>query len=119
MNMTSCPICKGELLIREYLCPGCNVSFRGEFSNSWLAGLSPEQLDFVKLFITAQGNIKEMEKRLGISYPTVKNRLAEIIRAIAKGETPNLDFSDIFSDLEHGFISVEEALNMIETRRKS
>lgn len=119
MNMTSCPICKGELVIREYHCPACNVSFRGEFSNSWLAGLKQEQLDFVKLFITVQGSIREMEKRLGISYPTVKNRLAEIIRVIASGEAPNLDFSDVFSDLEQGFISVEEALNIIQTRRKS
>ncbi len=119
MEMISCPICKGEMLVREFHCPDCNVSFKGEFSNAWFAGLQAQQLEFVRLFIIVQGNIKEMEKRLGISYPTVKNRLAEIIKVIAKEETPTADFSDIFSDLEQGFINVEEALSMIESRRKS
>jgi hypothetical protein len=118
MEMTSCPICKKELVIRALHCPACKVSFKGEFASSWLGGLKPEQLEFVKLFILVQGNIREMEKRLGISYPTVKNRLAEIIRAIAREEPSSADFTDIMSDLEQGFISVDEALNMIETRRK-
>lgn len=119
MEMTSCPICKGALVVTEYRCPACNVSFKGEFSNSWLAGLDQEQLEFVKLFITVQGNIREMEKRLGISYPTVKNRLAQIIKSISDQEPLEMDFTDIFSDLEQGFISVDEALNMIKTRRRS
>jgi hypothetical protein len=119
MNMTSCPICKRELEIRELRCPACEVSFRGSFSQSWLSGLTPEQLEFVKLFIIVQGNIREMEKRLGISYPTVKNRLAEIIRAIANEAPSEEDYSDILGDLDQGFISVEEAINMIDTRRRS
>ncbi len=119
MEMTSCPICKKELVIREYHCPACGVSYKGEFTNSWISGLKPAQLEFVRLFITVQGNIKEMEKRLGISYPTVKNRLAEIIRAMGRDSAAPQDYSDIFSDLEQGFINVEEAVNMIETRRKS
>lgn len=119
MEMTSCPICKKELVIREYYCPECAVGFTGDFTQGWFTGLKPQQLEFVKLFILVQGNIKEMEKRLGISYPTVKNRLAEIISVIAREEPSETDFSDIFSDLEQRFISVEEAINMIETRRKS
>ncbi len=119
MEMSSCPFCRGELVIREYRCPHCAVSFCGEFKAGWFSGLNAEQLEFVKLFIIVQGNIREMEKRLGISYPTVKNRLAEIIRAIAQGENPATDFTDIMSDLEQGFITVDQAINMIETRRKS
>ncbi|HOY85265.1 MAG: DUF2089 domain-containing protein [Candidatus Cloacimonetes bacterium] len=119
MEITSCPICKHALEIRELRCPACEISYRGNFSQSWLGGLDPRQLEFVKLFIIVQGNIKEMEKRLGISYPTVKNRLAEIIRLIVN-ESPSVeDFGDILSDLEQGFISVEEAISMIDTRRKS
>ena len=118
MNISSCPICKQNLVIKEYYCNACNVSFHGEFTNSGLEELSTEQMDFVKLFLIVQGNIKEMEKRLGISYPTVKNRLGEIIRKISKQESSPTDYADIFNDLEEGFINVEEALGMIETRRK-
>ncbi len=119
MEMTSCPICKQELVVRELWCPACEVSYRGNFSQSWLGGLNPRQLEFVKLFIIVQGNIKEMEKRLGISYPTVKNRLAEVIRLIVSESPSEEDFSDILSDLDQGFITVEEAIDMIDTRRKS
>lgn len=119
MEITSCPICKSELAVRELYCPACEVSYRGNFSQSWLGGLKPQQLEFIKLFIIVQGNIKEMEKRLGISYPTVKNRLAEIIKNIGRDTAAPQDYTDIFSDLEQGFISVEEAVNQIETRRKS
>ncbi len=118
MVINSCPVCKGELSVREYYCAACDLSLRGNFASSWLSGLEPQQLEFVKLFIIVQGNIKEMEKRLGISYPTVKNRLAEIIRSISREEPSPADFSDVFSDLEQGFIGVDEAINMIETRRK-
>jgi len=119
MDLTACPICKQELRVREYHCPACEVSFTGDFANSWLSGLSAEQMAFVKLFIIVQGNIREMEKHLKISYPTVKNRLAEIIRVIARGEPASSGFSDILSDLDQGFVSVEEDISMIETRRKS
>lgn len=118
MDMTSCPICKGHLQIREYHCPACKVSFQGEFSSSWLSNLSATQLEFVRLFVLSQGNIREMEKRLGISYPTVKNRLGEIIREISCAADHETDFYDIFSDLEQGFINVDEAINQIEARRK-
>ncbi len=117
--MNNCPICKDQLQVREFYCPQCRVSFRGEFESSWLAALSEEQLEFVRLFITVQGNIREMEKRLGISYPTVKNRLGEIIRKIGREQPATNDFTDIMSDLEQGFIGVDEAISMIETRRKS
>ncbi len=118
MEMTACPLCEGELAIKEFHCSTCGVSFRGNFAQSWISGLNPEQLEFIKLFVVVQGSIREMEKRLGISYPTVKNRLAEIIRQISKDEPMEEDYSDIMGDLDQGFISVEEALQMIQTRKK-
>jgi len=118
MNLANCPICHKELLIREYQCPACNVSFQGEFSRSWLEGFSSSQLEFIKLFLLVQGNLKELQKRLGISYPTVKNRLSEITRIITRDVEDTKDFSDILSDLEAGFINVEEAVDMIHKRRE-
>ena len=118
MDLSSCPMCKGALLIKEYYCAECKVSFQGEFSKGWSESLSNQQMEFVRQFLTVQGNIKEMEKRLGISYPTVKNRLAEIIRQINPKDGSEDDFTDIFNDLDEGFINVDDAISMIETRRK-
>ncbi|MDD2228771.1 MAG: DUF2089 family protein [Candidatus Cloacimonetes bacterium] len=117
MILSSCPICKHELKIKEASCERCGISYKGNFETSWLAAFSENQLEFIKLFILVQGNLKEIQQQLGISYPTVKSRLADIIRLITKKE-PNKDkVGDVLADLEEGFISVEEAINMINTRR--
>lgn len=118
MNLASCPICKHELKIKEVSCERCNVTYRGDFESSWLAAFSESQLEFIKLFLLVQGNLKEVQNQLGISYPTVKSRLADIIRIITKKEPAGDKVSDVLADLEEGFISVEEAINMINTRRQ-
>lgn len=117
MNLSNCPICHRELIVREYRCAACEVSFKGDFSRSWLEGFSASQLEFIKLFLLVQGNLKELQKRLGISYPTVKNRLSEIIKIITRDQGTE-DYSDILADLEAGFIDVEEAVGMIQKRRE-
>lgn len=119
MKVTTCPYCKGKLQIKEYHCEACGLTLRGDFEASGFASLSSEQLEFIRLFVIVQGNIKEMEKKLSISYPTVKNRLAEIITTMGHKETKEADFQDIFHDLEAGFVTVEQALEMIEARKKS
>ena len=118
MKLSSCPICRHRLSIRKYYCEKCDVEFTGEFETNVFEALSAEQIEFARLFLIVQGNIKEMEKLLNISYPTVKNRLAEIIRLIKGTEPATTDFSDIMNDLDEGFISVNEAISMIESRRK-
>lgn len=119
MKLSTCPHCHGKLKIKEYQCTSCNLILRGDFEESYFANLSKEQLEFIRTFIIVQGNIKEMEKRLNISYPTVKNRLSEIIKAFGHKDINNIDYTDVFNDLEEGFVSVEEALSMIEARRKN
>ncbi len=118
MNLSSCPICKQELKIKEVHCDRCKVTYRGDFAGSWLAAFSESQLEFIKLFLLVQGNLKELQNQLGISYPTVKSRLADIIRIITKKEPVGDKVTDVLADLEEGFISVEEAINMINTRRQ-
>jgi len=118
MNITSCPICKQELKIRELHCERCQVSYKGNFESSWLAAFSENQLEFIKLFLLVQGNLKELQNQLNISYPTVKNRLAEITAVITKKQPSPDKVTDILEDLEEGFIDVDEAINMISQRRE-
>jgi hypothetical protein len=107
------------LEIKEYYCPQCQTSVRGRFAVDMFAGLNEMQLDFIKQFLLSQGNIREMEKRLNISYPTVKSRLADIIAVIAPQEPPASPISDVLDDLGQGVYSVEEAVRLIRERRKS
>jgi len=73
-----CPACGGAIVITECKCPKCQLQFRGEFEASSFSYLSSEQLTFVKAFLQVRGNLSELEKVLGISYPTIRNKLDSV-----------------------------------------
>jgi hypothetical protein len=73
-----CPACGSPLVITECKCPACQLQMRGEFQSGQLSSLSDEALTFIKVFLSARGNLTEVERVLGISYPTIRNKLDEI-----------------------------------------
>ena len=73
-----CPACGGQLIITECKCPECQLQMRGEFQPGKLSALSDEALTFIKVFLSARGNLTEVERILGISYPTIRYKLDEI-----------------------------------------
>jgi hypothetical protein len=101
-------------------CPACDTSFEGRFSTGRLAFLSDEQLEFITTFVRCEGKINRVEQEFGLSYPTIRNRLHEVIRAM--GFEPGRDearevSSDkrraILDDLESGKISVQDAVRVL------
>ena len=116
-RLKKCPVCNTDLVIREFHCPDCDIVIRGKFNQSELASLSLSQQEFVKVFLLSQGNIKEVEKRLGISYPTVKNRLSEVINMLGGSSRTDQDLLGLLDQIEEGNISVEEAINKIKKKR--
>ncbi|MEI2420030.1 DUF2089 family protein, partial [Arthrospira platensis SPKY2] len=86
MNLlpTSCPICgNNELTITGFFCRECDTRVEGRFLiNSPFAQLDPEQLAFVETFVRCEGKLNRMEAELNLSYPTIRSRLHEIIRAM-------------------------------------
>ena len=73
-----CPACGSQLVITECKCPACQLQMRGEFQTGMLSNLSDDTLTFIKVFLSARGNLTEVERVLGISYPTIRNKLDEI-----------------------------------------
>ncbi|HNX00064.1 MAG TPA: DUF2089 domain-containing protein [Candidatus Cloacimonadota bacterium] len=116
-SLITCPVCSSNLEIREYYCTQCHTTVRGRFAIDMFAGLSESQLEFIKIFLVSQGNIKEMEKRLNISYPTVKSRLADIIEVIAPQEKQTQNYVDLLEQIEKGNLTVDEVVNQINQRR--
>ena len=116
-RLKRCPVCNIDLEIREFYCPECDITIRGEFSQSELAALTLSQQEFVKVFLISQGNIKEVEKRLNISYPTVKSRLSEIVSVISSGDEKNKGMTSILADIEKGGMTVEQAIQRIKKLR--
>jgi hypothetical protein len=73
-----CPACGGRLIITECQCSQCRLQIRGEFRPGRFLNLSDDQLAFIQVFLTARGNLSEVERILGVSYPTIRNKLDEI-----------------------------------------
>jgi len=81
-----CPACGGALVITECRCNACQLEMRGDFQPGHFSGLADDQLAFVGVFLQARGNLTEVEKMLGISYPTIRNKLDEVNRALEQAE---------------------------------
>ena len=114
-----CPICGGEVKIDSISCTECDMKMTGTFYISGFSKLNEKQLDFVTAFIKCRGNIKEMEKELGISYPTVKSRLDEVANALGLSVKPEPEKGNayILESLDKGELSIEEAVNIIKNKR--
>ncbi|MCA1033153.1 MULTISPECIES: DUF2089 domain-containing protein [Bacillus] len=114
--LTNCPVCTNALTITKLQCSHCQTTVENEFELSKLAALGQEQLYFIEIFLKSRGNIKEVEKELGISYPTVRGKLDEIITALGYStqKKPEVDKKKIVSMLEKGEISAEKAIQLLK-----
>ena len=83
----SCPSCGGSLAVKRLRCDHCDTEVEGLYSLPPLAGLAPDDHEFILEFIKASGSLKDIAKLLGVSYPTVRNRLDEIIGKLKRNET--------------------------------
>lgn len=118
---SQCPICGGEMIVTKIYCQDCDTSIEGRFSARTFAQLTLEQMEFVELFIRLEGKITHMEKELGLSYPTIRKRLHEVIRAMGyepgeAEESPTLSEEkrrDILNELDAGEISYEDAIRIL------
>lgn len=110
--ISECPVCKKQLSITKLQCTHCHTTIENDFELSNFASLSKEQLQFIETFLKCRGNIKEVEKELGISYPTVRGKLDDIISSLGYSTTKKveIDRKKIILMLEKGEITAEEAI---------
>jgi len=112
-----CPVCHKPLHITKLHCPACGTSIEGDFQAERLLALTPEQRSFVLSFLRNRGNIREMEKELGISYPTVRARLDQILAALGLEANPGKEKparKEVLEMLAQGEITQEQALDMLK-----
>src|SRR5688572_15446647 len=80
-----CPVCSSELAVTRLHCRSCGTTLEGDFSVGRFGRLSREQLALLESFLRSRGNLREMERELGISYPTVRSRVEALVRALGFG----------------------------------
>ena len=122
---TRCPICGGEVFVTRFACRECETTFEGRFTPvapvTTFSRLTPEQLSFVETFVRCEGKINRVEKELSLSYPTIRNRLREVIQAMGYQpvEEPPVVLSPqerqaVLDALDRGEITFEEAMRKLE-----
>jgi hypothetical protein len=116
---TECPVCRDNLLVTRLACRNCGTALEGRFAMGRLSQLSPDQLDFVELFLRSEGKLNRVQEELGLSYPTVRSRLDEVIRALGYevgGERGTDDDrrQEVLEQLARKEISSEEALQLLQ-----
>lgn len=115
-----CPVCGNKLKAVKLQCENCDTAIENNFCLSKFDYLSGEELFFAETFIRCRGNIREVEKVLKISYPTVRSRLDDVIRKLeGKPAVPPPSSSrnrDILDALDHGDITLAEALEQMKER---
>jgi len=116
---------KRPIEVREVYCADLDLTIRGHFepgSAGPFARLNDEQLAFLRLFVTSRGNLSDIERSLGVSYPTVRSKLDDLIAALTEqdgeqsdggGGTQGLSRSEILAQISQGRLSVEEGMGML------
>jgi hypothetical protein len=114
-----CPVCGEELTATRLHCRSCDLALEGHFGLGRFYRLDPEQLHFIETFIRREGKLNKVQEELGLSYPTVRSRLHDVIRALGYEVREELTMSpeqrkSILDELAQGQITSDEAVKLLQ-----
>jgi hypothetical protein len=122
-TLNQCPLCDSPLAITELQCGECGTTLQGSFpaTQCVFCTLPEDQFKFLELFLRCRGNLRDVERTLGLSYPTVRARLDQVLTTLgyaegeesAPSEEPGGRRSGILDDLNNGRISADEAVRLL------
>jgi len=117
---TACPVTGESLTVTRLECEASGVAIEGRFTPNEFALLPEEQLEFLRIFVKVRGNLKEAERVLGLSYPTVRLRFDNLLRALGYEAGPDTgeERANVLEQLEKGAISAEEATRQLQALKR-
>lgn len=112
--INKCPNCGDEMVITSYRCNSCYTEVTGEFEIDKFQRLDKEDKEFIELFLQKRGSIKDVGEEIGISYPTVRNRIDRIVSKLGGTVDKKTGRIDILNMLDNGEITAEKAKSLLE-----
>ncbi len=115
--LEECPSCGGEVEITRVSCTNCDTEVTGRFAPCRFCRLPPETAQFLELFVRNRGNVKEMERELGISYWIIRSRINELIKDLGFETDEQEDLGskrqEILARVDRGEITAGEAAELM------
>jgi hypothetical protein len=115
----NCPVCSSRLALTRLSCPSCETELSGAFAQCEFCVLSDDDREVLRVFLASRGNMKELERHLGVSYPTARARFDTLLAklGIERGPlTPAPDRVQLMEQVARGEIDVDEALRRLESK---
>lgn len=116
----SCPVCSTRLAVTRLSCPSCETELSGAFASCEFCVLSDDDRDVLRVFLASRGNMKELERHLGVSYPTARARFDGLLTKLGIERAPappSADRVELMEQVARGEIDIDEALKRLESTK--
>jgi hypothetical protein len=114
---SDCPVCGDRLATTRLGCASCGSELAGVFTGCSFCALSPAETEMLRVFLASRGNLREVEKHLGVSYPTARLRFADLLRKLDLADepepAPGLSRDQILAEVASGALKPAEAQELI------
>ena len=116
---SDCPVCGDRLATTRLGCASCGSELAGVFPSCSFCALSPAETEMLRVFLASRGNLREVEKHLGVSYPTARLRFADLLRKLDLADDPEpeprLSRDQILAEVVSGALRPAEATELLRT----
>ena len=110
-----CPVCGDRLMVTRLSCGSCSTELSGRFESCEFCDLAPDERQMLKVFLASRGNMKDLERHLGVSYPTARARFDALLAKLGIDRpTPPAANLDTLESLARGEIDVDQALERLK-----
>ena len=118
IKLLNCPSCGERMVISELKCPRCDLRLRKDFESCDFCSLPEDDFQFLLIFLRTQGRITDMEKVLGVSYPTIKTKIDNLLKRLKLSPITAEEEIDPLDALAQAKISVDEAVAILKQRKR-
>lgn len=115
---TNCPVCSTRLAVTRLSCPSCSTELSGAFASCEFCVLTDEDRDVLRVFLASRGNMKDLERHLGVSYPTARARFDALLArlGIERPAAPAPSRVELMEQVARGEIDIDEAIRRLDTK---